>query len=123
MKTSKQSQPCTRDSRRKFTKAVAAALAAAPVVAATKAQQPTAPPEPKAPPNPQPTPSPTPTPQPPSPVAEAYAEVARARFGKQLSEEEFARVKRDLAGYVRTSERLAAVKLKNSDEPDFIFTA
>ncbi|HYN86152.1 MAG TPA: hypothetical protein VER32_12975, partial [Pyrinomonadaceae bacterium] len=106
---------------RKFTKAVAAALVAAPVAAAAahNAQQPPTPREPKAPPNPQPTP----TPQPPSPVAEAYAEAAKARFGKYLSDEEFERVRRDLAGNVRTSERLASFKLKNSDEPDFIFVA
>ncbi|HEX5707086.1 MAG TPA: hypothetical protein VFX96_07310 [Pyrinomonadaceae bacterium] len=131
MKKKEQAKGAGRTSRRGFTKAVAAALVAAPVaaVAARDAQQPSTPPEPKAPPNPQPTPSPSPTaspsptPQPPSPVAEAYAEAAKARFGKQLSDEEFARVRRDLAGNVRTSERLATFKLKNSDEPDFIFIA
>jgi hypothetical protein len=116
-------------SRRRFTKTLAAALVAAPAVAASSgasAQTATPAREPKAPPNPQTTPTPpaTPTPQPkPSPVAEAYAEVARARFGKQLSDEELARVRRDLEGNVRAAERLGASKLKNSDEPDFIFGA
>ena len=117
-------------SRRRFTKTLAAALVAAPAaVAAARAQTGPAPREPKAPPDPQTTPTPaaTPaqqqTPPKPSPTAQAYAEVARARFGKHLSDEEFARVKRDLEGNVRASERLAASKLKNSDEPDFIFGA
>lgn len=115
-------------SRREFSKAVAAALVAAPVAAgvAASAQTPSpAPAEPKAPPGPQPTPSPAQGPaQPqPSPVAEAYAAVARARFGSQLSDEEFARVKRDIEGNVRTAERLRAFKLGNGDEPDFVFGA
>ncbi len=118
-------------SRRRFTKTLAAALVAAPAVAASSAasaQTSPAPREPKAPPNPQTTPTPAATPQQPatprpSPVAEAYAEVARARFGKHLNDEELARVKRDLEGNVRASERLGATKLKNSDEPDFIFGA
>ncbi len=74
-----------------------------------------------APPNPQPTPA---APQnAPSPVAEAYAEVGRLRFGEKLSADELARMKRDIEGNVRTAERLRAFKLKNADEPDFIFIA
>jgi hypothetical protein len=56
-------------------------------------------------------------------VAEAYAEVARARFGERLSPEQFEAVKRDLEGNVRAAERLRAFKLQNSDEPDFVFGA
>jgi glucose/arabinose dehydrogenase len=110
-------------SRRRFTKALAAAVVAAPVATAIAAAQ-TAPAarEPKAPPNPQPTPSPQTPPQ-PSPLAEAYAQVARERFGAHTTPEEFARVKRDLEGNVRTADRLRAAKLKNSDEPDFVFEA
>jgi hypothetical protein len=111
-------------SRRRFTKSVAAALAAAPVALShAGAQQ--RPAEPKAPPNPQPTPTPAPQQQqqPPSPVAEAYAAVARARFGEHVTAEEFERVRRDLAGNVRAADALRAAKLKNSDEPDFIFEA
>jgi hypothetical protein len=111
--------------RRKFTKNVAAAMLAAPVLAASaNAQTPPSKAEPKAPPNPQPTPTPTQTsPPPPSPTAVAYAEVARARFGEHLSAEQFESVKRDLEGNVRTADRLRAFKLKNSDEPDFVFGA
>ena len=47
----------------------------------------------------------------------------RARFGQQLTSEEMDRLTRELDGYARSSERLRAFKLKNSDEPDFIFRA
>ena len=113
-------------SRRRFTKAVAAALVTAPIASAVKAdaQTPPAPREPKAPPNPLPNPAPQqPQPQKPSPVAEAYAEVARLRFGQQTTPQEFDRLKRDLEGHVRAADRLRAFKLQNGDEPDFIFSA
>jgi hypothetical protein len=110
--------------RRRFTKAVATALAAAPLISLTNnahAQTPPATKEPAAPPNPQPTP----TPQPPSPIAEAYGEVARVRFGDRLTAEELTRVKRSVAGKVRRGDDLrdSKIKLQNSDEPDFIFNA
>jgi len=70
-----------------------------------------------------PTPIPSPTPAQPSPLGEAYAEVARVRFGKHLEDSQWDRVKRDLEGNVRTADRLRESKLKNSDEPDFIFIA
>ncbi|HYO99485.1 MAG TPA: hypothetical protein VER76_04800 [Pyrinomonadaceae bacterium] len=110
-----------RTSRRQFAKTIAAAFAAAPLVASTlSAQTPPATKQAPAPPNPQPTPAPQAA---PSPVAEAYAEVARLRFGEKLGAEELARMKRDIEGNVRTAERLRAFKLKNADEPDFIFIA
>ena len=110
-------------SRRRFTKAMAAALVAAPALAAN-AQTPPASSEPKAPPQPQPTPAQTPQgPPPPSPLALAYFEVARLRFGASLKPEQLEAVKRDLEGNVRTAERLRSSKLKNSDEPDFVFEA
>jgi hypothetical protein len=109
-----------RTSRRQFAKTIAAAAAAPLVARATlNAQTPPATKQVPAPPNPQPTPQATP----PSPVAEAYAEVARLRFGDKLTPDELARTKRDLEGNVRTAERLRAFKLKNADEPDFIFIA
>jgi hypothetical protein len=115
MKNKKTQPRVEQKSRRRFTKTLAAALVAAPVVAATTSAQTT--------PAPAATPAQQPTPPKPSPEAEAYADVARARFGSQVSEEEFARIKRDLEGNVRTSERLRAFKLKNSDEPDSVFSA
>ncbi|MBC7933643.1 MAG: hypothetical protein H7Z38_24040 [Rubrivivax sp.] len=114
-----------RTSRRSFTKALAAAALTAPAIAASVSAQtpPAAKSEPKAPPNPQPAPTPAQQAQPPSPVAVAYTEIARLRFGEHLSAEQLENVKRDLEGNVRTAERLRAFKLRNSDEPDFVFGA
>ena len=111
-------------SRRRFTKALAtAAFIAAPALAAP-AQTPPATAEPKAPPQPQPTPAQPPQgPPAPSPLALAYAEVARQRFGASLTPEQLEAVKRDLEGNVRTAERLRTSRLKISDEPDFVFEA
>jgi hypothetical protein len=126
MKKEKTESAEGRASRRRFTKTLAAAALAAPAALAARAQTPPATKEPAAPPNPQPTPSPAPQqqgPPRPSPVAEAYGEVARLRFGEHLTPEQLQAVKRDLEGNVRTAERLRAFKLKNSDEPDFAFEA
>lgn len=125
MKNQKQSDDAGQASRRMFTKTVAAAIAAAPLVSLmAKAQTPPGSGKTKeatAPPNPQPSPSPQP--QKPSPVAEGYAQVARARFGEQVTPEQFEQIKKDLEGNVRVAERLRSVKLKNEDEPDFTFIA
>lgn len=127
MKKEKTESDEGRASRRRFARTLAAAALAAPAAAlAARAQTPPATKEPVAPPNPQPTPTPAPQqqgPPRPSPLAEAYGEVARLRFGKGLSPEQMQAVKRDLEGNVRTAERLRAFKLKNSDEPDFAFEA
>ena len=115
-----------RESRRRFAKTLAAACLAAPALAAAHAHAQTPPKaaEPKAPPNPQPTPAQQPQgPPKPSPLAEAYTEAARLRFGQHLSAEQLEAVKRDLEGNVRTADRLRAYKLKNADEPDFVFGA
>ena len=109
-------------SRRQFAKSVAATLVVAPLAASlVKAQTPAKTKEAAAPPNPQP--SPAQQQQKPSPLAEAYAEVARTRFGEKWTPEQLEQIKKDLDGNVRTAERLRAVKLKNADEPDFIFSA
>ncbi|HEV7902623.1 MAG TPA: hypothetical protein VGO96_02190, partial [Pyrinomonadaceae bacterium] len=115
----------TRTSRRHFAKSIAAAVLVAPLVATTTDAQtpPAATKQAPAPPNPQPTPAAAAPQNAPTPVGEAYAEVARLRFGEKLSADELARLKRDIEGNVRTAERLRAFKLKNADEPDFIFIA
>jgi hypothetical protein len=110
-----------KDSRRQFTKTLAAAVVAGAAVN-VNAQTPPATKEPKAPHGPQPTPAQQ-QPAKPSPIAAAYAEVARARFGERLSEEQFESVRRDLEGNVRAGEALRAYTLQNSDEPDFVFGA
>ena len=107
-------------SRREFAKSVATTLIAAPLAASlANAQTPTKPKEASAPPNPQQSPAT----QKPSPLAEAYTEVARVRFGEKLGPEQIEQVKKDLESNVRAADRLRAVKLKNGDEPDFIFSA
>ena len=121
MKSKPGSHTLKQTSRRQFARSVAATFVAAPLAASlAKAQTPAKPKEPTAPPAP---PQPSPAPQQPSPIAEAYAEVARSRFGDKLTPEQLEQVKKDMDGYVRTSDRLRAVKLKNGDEPDFIFSA
>jgi hypothetical protein len=111
------------DSRRRFTKTLAAAVVTGAAVSAV-AQTPPATKELTEPPNPQPTPTPQQQQPPkPSPVAVAYAEVARARFGERLSAEQLESVKRDLEGNVRAADALRTYKLQNSDEPDFVFGA
>jgi hypothetical protein len=120
MKPKTSSQGSKQPSRRQFAKSVATSLLAAPLAASmVKAQTPTKPKEATAPPNPQQTP----TPQKPSPLAEAYTEVARVRFSEKLTPEQLEQVRKDLDGNVRAADRLRAVKLKNGDEPDFTFSA
>jgi predicted pyridoxine 5'-phosphate oxidase superfamily flavin-nucleotide-binding protein len=125
MKTRGQADEQGQASRRRFTKSVATAIATAPLaVLVTKAQTPPAgkPTEAVAPPNPQPSPSPQQQ-QKPSPVAEAYAQVLRARFGDQFTPEQLEQIRKDLEGNVRIADRLRASKLDNGDEPDFTFIA
>ncbi len=70
-----------------------------------------------------PTPTPSPTPSAPSPLAEAYVDVTRVRFGDHVQAAQWDQIKRDLEGNVRNADRLRGVKLQNGDEPDFIFVA
>lgn len=119
MKPKTSSHDSGQTSRREFAKSVATTLIAAPLAASIANAQTPAKKEPTAPPNPQASP----TPQKPSPLAEAYAEVARRRFGEKLTPEQMEQVKKDLDGNVRAADRLRAVKLKNGDEPDFTFSA
>lgn len=103
--------------RRSFVKFIpaigAAGLVAVNLPTNTPAQAPPA----------SPTPTPSPTPAQPSPLGEAYAEVARVRFGKHIEDRQWDRVKRDLEGNVRNADRFRGAKLKNGDEPDFTFIA
>ncbi len=113
-------------SRRRFSKTVAATVifAATPLTNAVARAQatPGTTKETPAPPKPQSSPATTAA-QKPSPLAEAYVEVARVRFGEQATPEQLAQIKKDVAGMVRTADRLRAVKLQNADEPDFVFNA
>jgi hypothetical protein len=121
MRARKTSDASVKTSRRQFAKNVGAAILTAPLAASLVQAQTPAPSKQKeavAPPNPQPTPTPK-----PSPAAEAYAEVAHARFGDKLTPEQMEQLRKDMEGNIRTAERLRAVKLRNEDEPDFIFIA
>lgn len=113
-----------RTSRRQFAKSVTAALVTAPLAAASlaRAQTPAKPKEAVAPPAPRPVQD-AGGGQKLAQVTQAYAEVAHARFGEKLTPEQMEQVRKDMEGNVRTAERLRAVKLKNEDEPDFIFSA
>ena len=102
--------------RRSFVKLIPSAGAAALValnLPSSAAQTPSA----------APSPSPSPTPAVPSPLAEAYTEVARLRFGKHVEPPQWDRIKRDLEGNVRAADRMRESKLRNGDEPDFTFIA
>lgn len=114
-------------SRRKFAKRVVAlsatVLSVKTLAMQTGAQTTTAPPATPETPPARPAPQVATPPRQTSPLADKYMEVARVKFGDKLNDEELARVRRDLESYVRTSERLSATKLQNSDEPDFAFKA
>jgi hypothetical protein len=62
-------------------------------------------------------------PEKPLPEAEALAEVARIQYGKNLTDDQMAEVKRSLSGRFRASEAMKKIKLANGDEPAFIFSA
>ena len=108
-------------SRREFTKRALLVATSATLAVPLDAHAQTTPPatrEAAAPPNPSPSPAPV-----PNKLLDAYAEIARKRFGAGLSTEEVERVRSDLAGNLRTSARFSQTKLTNADEPDYIFKA
>jgi hypothetical protein len=97
--------------RRDFTLILAGALSAIPLASTGITAQ-------------TPTPSPSLTTQPtPTPLTLALMEVAKARFGAYLSPEQQAKLLDGLGGLPATADRLRAVKLENSDEPDLVFSA
>jgi len=57
------------------------------------------------------------------PEAEALAEVTRILYGKNLTDEQMAEVKRSLSNRFRASEDMKKTKVANGDEPAFIFSA
>ncbi|HYP25482.1 MAG TPA: hypothetical protein VE262_02080 [Blastocatellia bacterium] len=95
--------------RREFAKTLAA-LAAAPIVTtslasgAARAQT-------------------TPPPDAVASAADALTQVARARYGKHLKEDQIAEIRRSIERGIRTADRLRQVKLDNGDEPSFAFSA
>lgn len=122
MGTGKDAGSKEKTSRRQFAKSVAAALVTAPLAASAlaHAQTPAKTKEATAPPSPTTTPSAA---QKSSPVALAYVQVARARFADKLTPEQMEQLEKEMQGNVTTAESLRAVKLRNDQEPDFVFGA
>lgn len=56
-------------------------------------------------------------------AVDALADIARARFSKHMTDEQFREVKRGIAHDQRGAEILRRIKLKNGDEPAVIFHA
>lgn len=100
--------------RRGFLQTLAAALAAIPTAAVAQTAAPGV--------------SATPAP-PTAPVAPEHTgsearlltEVLRERFPERFSEAQWGSIVGDFDGDLAAGKRLRAVKLKNSDEPDFMF--
>jgi len=53
----------------------------------------------------------------------AQAELVRAEFGQFLGNDEIERIRKDFADSVPFLQKFRDIKLKNSDEPDFTFSA
>lgn len=72
-------------------------------------------------------PAPTPTPTAPAdadanaPMVDAMTQLVRHRYGAHLSQEQLAMVRDDVRSGLRTSDRLRAILLPNSVEPDVVF--
>jgi hypothetical protein len=60
---------------------------------------------------------------PTSVATDALAEIAKARYGKHLTDEQLKQVKQSIGRSLASGERMRRVQLKNSDEPDFRFGA
>ena len=101
--------------RRRFTKALAAA-AGAPILARAL------PLGAQAAPIQVPTHTPTPTSE-PTPFIHSLAEAMQAKFGKHLEPGQLEAAKRSLERIVRNGERMRQVRLVNADEPDVVFFA
>jgi hypothetical protein len=61
--------------------------------------------------------------EPTASVPDALLEVVRIRFGKQLSPEQLEAVKRSLNRQQFLANRMKQFKVKNGDEPAFVFSA
>jgi hypothetical protein len=56
-------------------------------------------------------------------IPDALLEVVRLKFGKHLTPEQLQSLKRTLNRHQMLANRLKQVKLKNGDEPAFVFSA
>ena len=100
--------------RRGFLQTLVAALAAIPTAAVAQTAAPGVPA----------TPAPPTAPVAPEHTgseARLLTEVLRERFPERFSETQWGSIVGDFDGDLAAGKRLRAVKLKNSDEPDFMF--
>lgn len=100
--------------RRGFLQTLAAALAAIPTAAVAETAAPGVPATPAAPTAPV-------APEHTGSEARLLTEVLRERFPERFSEAQWGSIVGDFDGDLAAGKRLRAVKLKNSDEPDFMF--
>jgi hypothetical protein len=63
------------------------------------------------------------TSSPPETQAQALTEVIRHRYGDRFSDQQWLEIKSDIEAILKNSQRLRQVRLKNSDEPDVVFSA
>ena len=100
--------------RRGFLQTLAAALAAIPTAAVAETAAPGVPATPAVPTAPV-------APEHTGSEARLLTEVLRERFPERFSEAQWGSIVGDFDGDLAAGKRLRAVKLKNSDEPDFMF--
>lgn len=100
--------------RRGFLQTLAAALAAIPTAAVAETAAPGVPATPAAPTAPV-------APEHTGSEARLLTEVLRERFPERFSEAQWGSIVGDFDGDLAAGKRLRALKLKNSDEPDFMF--
>ena len=103
--------------RRGFLQTLAAALAAIPTAAVAQTAAPSGSATPAAPTAPTAPVAPEHT----GSEARLLTEVLRERFPERFSEAQWGSIVGDFDGDLAAGKRLRAVKLKNSDEPDFMF--
>jgi hypothetical protein len=62
-------------------------------------------------------------PSPPETQVQAMAEVMRHRYGDKFSDQQWLEIKSDIEAILKNGQGLRQVRLKNSDEPDVVFSA
>jgi hypothetical protein len=121
------SDPSSGLTRRDFTKAAVAAVAVpvlAPLAACTTTQPEPAPaPAPAVPAAAAPTApdAPASAAAPPDPLAQALGEAIRVQYGDRMTAEEMEKVRRSIAGTLRTAQRLREFPLPIATEPAFVY--
>src|SRR4051812_1964643 len=63
------------------------------------------------------------TSSPPETQVQALTEVIRHRYGDKFSDQQWLEIKSDIEAILKNGQGLRQVRLKNSDEPDVVFSA